>query len=291
MTVVLVHGGVSGVEKLPLPDLSAAVERGSDAQSALDAVELAVNVLEDDPALNAACGAVVNVAGEIELDAGIADGHSGRCGGVANVRVKHPITLARRVLERTPHVLMTGAGAAELGRDMPQLPGPTSEQRARWDRARAANRVGPEHYGAAEQVDTVGAVALDRRGRLAAGASTGGVFGKLVGRVGDSPIFGAGLYASADAAVVGTGVGELFIETLAAFRTGELIAGGMHPQQACEEIIAMLAGRTGEAGGLLALDRDGRQGAAYNGGSWAVAGPDGPINAVQLGAARRAHDA
>jgi L-asparaginase / beta-aspartyl-peptidase len=286
MTVVLVHGGVSGVVKTPLPDLSSAVERGAEAPSALDAVELSVNVLEDNPALNAACGAVVNVEGAVELDAGIADGGTGRLGGVANVSVRHPISLARRVLERTPHVLITGAGAVELGGDMPQLNGPTEEQRRRWATARAAGRVGPAHYGAPDQVDTVGAVALDGRGHLAAGASTGGVFGKLVGRVGDSPIFGAGFYASRDAAVVGTGVGELFIETLAAFRTGALIERGLHPQDACEQIIAMLAARTGEAGGLLALAGDGRRGAAYNGGSWAVAGPDGPIRAAQIGAAR-----
>lgn len=286
MTVVLVHGGVSGVVKLPLPDLSSAVARGSAAATALDAVEMSVKVLEDNPALNAACGAVVNVEGRIELDAGIADGDTARCGGIANVCVKHPISLARRVLEHTPHVLVTGAGAVELGRDMPQLDGPTEEQRERWETAHAAGRVGPGHYGAPEHVDTVGAVALDGRGHLAAGASTGGVFGKLVGRVGDSPIFGAGFYASREAAVVGTGVGELFIETLAAFQTGALIEGGLHPQRACEQIIAMLAGRTGEAGGLLALARDGRRGAAYNGGSWAVAGPDGPIRAAQMGAAR-----
>lgn len=282
MAVVLVHGGVSGLRKQKLPDLSAAVARGFKAEAALDAVELAVRVLEDNPALNAACGAVPNIAGAIELDAGIADGDAGRCGGVANVSVKHPISLARRVLEHTPHVLMTGAGAIKLGADMELLPGPTPEQRRRWEEARAAGRLGPGFYAMAEQVDTVGAVALDDHGRLAAGSSTGGVFGKMVGRVGDSPIFGAGFYASKNAAVVGTGVGELFIETLAAFRTGTLIEDGWAPGDACEEVVSRLANHTGEAGGLLALDNTGRYGAAYIGGSWAVEGPDGPIGPVQI---------
>lgn len=284
MTVVLVHGGVSGVAKESLPDLSASVADGAAQAAALDAVEAAVIVLEDNPALNAACGAVPNIDGAIELDAGLADGHEGRCGGVAGVCVRHPISLARRVLESTPHVLVSGAGAIELGADMEQLPGPTPEQRRRWEVAREQGRLGAKYYGELEQVDTVGAVALDEHGRLAAGSSTGGVFGKLRGRVGDSPIFGAGIYASKAAAVVGTGVGELFIETIAAGRTGALIENGVHPQEACEQIVSMLAGRTGEAAGLLAIDVRGRIGTAFNGGSWAVRGPDGAMDAMRLGA-------
>lgn len=282
MTLVIVHGGVSGIRKEKRPDLSPAIPRGGGARSALDAVESAVRALEDDPELNAARGAVTNTEGAIELEAGIADGNAGRCGGIANVSVRHPISLARRVLEQTPHVLITGAGAVALGADMEQLPGPTPNQLRRWEEARAEGRLGPRHYASPDQVDTVGAVALDDRAWLAAGSSTGGVFGKLPGRVGDSPIFGAGLYASRWAAVVGTGVGELFVEAVAAARTGALIEQGIHPQEACEEMIAMLASRTGEASGLLALDRSGRVGAAFNGGSWAVEGPDGPIEAVNV---------
>jgi beta-aspartyl-peptidase (threonine type) len=303
MTLVLVHGGVSGIARDAVPSLSGAVGRAAGARSALDAVELAVRELEDNPRLNAGCGAALNIDGIIELDAGIADGHEGRCGGVANVSVRHPISLARRVLENTPHVLISGVGAVALGADMERLDGPTEEQRRRWEAARAEGRLGPRHYGAPDHVDTVGAVALDRDGRLAAGSSTGGVFGKLAGRVGDSPIFGAGYYASSEAAVVGTGVGELFIETLAAHRTGTLIESGVSPQEACETVIAMLGARTrrgvasagpqnkgagwagpqkSEAAGLLALDHRGRRGAAYNGGSWAVEGPEGPWPAVRL---------
>jgi L-asparaginase / beta-aspartyl-peptidase len=178
--------------------------------------------------------------------------------------------------------LLAGEGAARLGRDMEQLSGPTDEQLRRWMRARAEERLGPQHYATPEQVDTVGALALDDDGRLAAGSSTGGVFGKLPGRVGDSPIFGAGLYASHFAAVVGTGVGELFMEVLAAFRTGSLIDDGVHPQEACERIIAMLVARTGEPAGLLAVDANGDVGAAFKGGSWAIEGPDGPLHPAAI---------
>jgi L-asparaginase / beta-aspartyl-peptidase len=281
MSIVVVHGGVQGIAKDEAPSLSYAVEAGRKAPNAVDAVELAVCALEDDPTLNAACGAVLNSDGRLELDAGIADGSAGRCGGIANVAVRHPISLARRVLDETPHVLITGAGAIALGADMEQLGGPTEAQRLRWEQARDQGKLGPDHYATPEQVDTVGAIALDDEGHLAAGSSTGGVFGKLPGRVGDSPMFGAGFYASEKAAVVGTGVGELFIELLAAYRVGVLIERGMDPQHACNEILELLVARTGEAAGLLALDSRGRVGAAFNGGSWAVAGPDGPIQATK----------
>ncbi|MDQ3951821.1 MAG: isoaspartyl peptidase/L-asparaginase, partial [Actinomycetota bacterium] len=133
------------------------------------------------------------------------------------------------------------------------------------------------------EVDTVGAVALDGAGALAAGSSTGGVFGKMPGRMGDSAIFGAGHYASKVVAVVGTGVGEMFLETLACARAAMLIEAGVHPQSACEDVVSLLAERAPLPAGLLALDRAGRHGAAYRGGSWDVEGPDGPVEAARLG--------
>ena len=282
MTTVVVHGGVSGVARRELPPLDHALARAVHLARALDAVESAVTALEDDPALNAGYGAVLNIDGELELDAGIADGASRRAAGIAGVSLRHPISLARRVLETTPHVLVTGAGACALGSDMEKLNDTTPEQRERWQRARAAGRLTPEHFAAAEHVDTVGAVALDGGGRLAAGSSTGGVFGQMPGRVGDAPVFGAGVYASPDAAAVGTGVGELFLQTLACLRVGELIEDGMDPQQACEAVIASLGKRSSAAAGVLALDARGRIGAAYRGGAWAVTGPEGPIEAHRL---------
>jgi len=281
VTIVYVHGGVSGLEN-PEPDLSGFVTVGAAHGTCLDAVERAVRELEDDPRFNAGFGSVLNTEGGVEMDAGIVAGATGRFGGVANVTVRHPISLARRVAEQTPHVLITGNGASHLGRDMEQLADTTEEERRRWEKARSAGNLGAWSYGSPEHVDTVGAISLDQDGELAAASSTGGVFGKLPGRVGDSPVLGAGLYASARVAVLGTGVGELFLETMAAFRVGALIENGATPQEACEEIIRLIRSRSDATAGLMALDVRGDFGAAYRGGSWAVAGPDGNVPVVRM---------
>jgi beta-aspartyl-peptidase (threonine type) len=281
---VYVHGGVSGTAKEP-QSLDAAVRAGASAPHSLDGVQAAVVVLEDDPALNAGFGAVLSRAGTIELDAGIADGETGRCAGVANVRTKNPVVLARAVLERTPHALLAGAGAEALAAEMglPQLNETTEEQRARYERAVSEGLLDLERYGAPEFVDTVGAVAVDTRGSPAAASSTGGVFGKLPGRIGDAPVFGAGYYASRGAAVVGTGVGEEFLRSLACLRVARQIEYGESPQAACEKAIAELRQEgAGETAGLLAIDREGLVGAAFRGASWSIEGPEGPIAPVQL---------
>ena len=282
MSVVFVHGGVAGVSKPQRVSLADGVARGVARRRALDAVEAAVIALEDHPALNAGYGAVLNLAGGIELDAGISDGVTGRAGGVGNVTVAHPVTLARLVLEETPHVLITGAGAAALGAGMDTVEA-TPEEVTRWEDARAQGRLDVGRFGDPVEVDTVGAVALGEGGGLAAASSTGGVFGKMPGRMGDSAIFGAGHYASKAAAVVGTGVGEMFLEALACARAGMLIEAGAHPQEACEAVVRLLGERAALPAGLLALDRAGRHGAAFRGGSWDVEGPDGPVEAARLG--------
>jgi L-asparaginase / beta-aspartyl-peptidase len=278
------HGGVSGTAKKTLPRLDYAVRAGIEARNALDAVETAIRAMEDDPALNAGWGSVLDRDGRLELDAGIAVS-PGNPGAVASVRVRHPISLARMVMEQTPHVLLTGEGAVRaaeaLGLEI--LEDTTPEQRERWERARAGGKLDLANYGAAEHVDTVGAVAVDNEGRVAAGSSTGGVFGKLPGRVGDAPIFGAGFYAGDSCAVVGTGVGELFMRTLACLRVAQLIAAGREPMDACVSVMGEIRKREGPAtAGLLALDSRGNVGAAYRGGSWAVEGPDGIFEPVKL---------
>ncbi|MGI8407764.1 MAG: isoaspartyl peptidase/L-asparaginase family protein [Actinomycetota bacterium] len=278
MSVLFVHGGVSGLGRSRVPSLRAAFDRATG--SALDMIESAVCALEDHPELNAGSGAVLDREGRLELDAGISVGH-GRTAGVANVAVRHPISLARRVLESTPHVLITGEGAISLGADMKTIY-PSPEQLERWEKAAAAGELSPETYGSPEHVDTVGAVALDDEGTLAAGSSTGGVFGKLPGRVGDAPIFGAGIYTSSHVAVVGTGVGEIFLRTLACARVANLVEAGASPQEACEEIVSFLGTEADTASGLLALDAKGQVGAAFRGGSWAVEGPDGPLQPMRL---------
>jgi len=282
MTLVYVHGGVSGLPKTPA-DIAHALS-GCAELPPLEAVERAVTALEDDPALNAGYGAVLNRAGEVELDAGIAQGSSGEVGAVACVNVKNPIRLARVVLETTPHLLLAGRGAEQLAeeRGLARLEDTTSEQRRRWSAARDAGELVPGAYAQPEHVDTVGAVAVDKTGHVSAGSSTGGVFGKLPGRVGDSPVFGAGFYASPLVAVVGTGVGEVFLQNLACLRVAQLTEDGASVQKACESIVAKLASTGAAAAGLLAVDSEGHLGAAYCGGSWGVWGPDGQVTAAKV---------
>jgi L-asparaginase / beta-aspartyl-peptidase len=282
---LFVHGGVSGAKK-EHHSMAGAVRAGRAAGPPLEAVQAAVVVLEDDPALNAGYGSVLCRDGTLELDAGIADGPTNRCAGVANVRVKNPIVLARAVMEETPHSLLTGAGAASFAREkgIPPLKGTTPEQIERYERAQREGTLGFESYGAPEHVDTVGAVAVDGRGRPAAASSTGGVFGKLPGRVGDAPVFGAGYYASEHVAVVGTGVGEEFLKSLACYLAAREIERGESPQAACESVVDELVRNGARAtAALLALDSEGRPGAAYSGASWSVEGPDGPGEAVRVG--------
>lgn len=280
MKTLYVHGGVSGTAKPPY-DLAAAVTAGLLRATALDIVEAAVRVLEDDEGLNAGFGSVLTIDGTVELDAGIADGSRGTFGAVIGVSVANPITLARRVLDQTPHVMLAGAGASRLGEDMPQVAVSQTQVDA-WKHAVDEGHLEPENFGVAEQVDTVGAVAVDDNGVAAAGSSTGGVRGKMRGRVGDSPVFGAGYYASGSAAVVATGVGERFLETLACERTGRAIDAGTSPQDACEEVIRYMGHRSDNSAGLLAVDAEGRVGAAYRGASWSIHGPDGFFTATRL---------
>ena len=287
---IFVHGGVSGVAKELSTSLRPAVEVGTACSAAVDAVEAAVASLEDEPSLNAGYGAALNAAGELELDAGVAyttrsraAGTSIVAGAVAGVQVRNPIRVARVVAEQTPHVLMVGAGANRLAREagLEAMEDTTPQQRERWRRAVAEREFDPERFGEADHVDTVGAIALDDDGNLAAASSTGGVFGQLAGRVGDAPLFGAGFYVSRDVAVVGTGVGEAFIETLACRSVGDAVARGVPVLDACLGTIRDLATHTTSAG-VLALDREGRVGAAYIGGAWRVEGPDGVVRPDEI---------
>jgi beta-aspartyl-peptidase (threonine type) len=189
--------------------------------SSLDTVEAVVRRLEDDPLFNAGRGAVYTSAGTHELDASIMNGADLACGAVASVRtVQNPVSLARRVMESTPHVLLVGAGAEEFARaqGIPVVPQSYFSTPARWEQwQRVRQQPAAVHPG------TVGAVALDRRGNLAAATSTGGLTNKRWGRVGDSALIGAGTYADdRSCAVSATGKGEEFIRRGAA-RTVSLL--------------------------------------------------------------------
>jgi isoaspartyl peptidase/L-asparaginase-like protein (Ntn-hydrolase superfamily) len=258
--MVYVHGGVSGTSKPPT-SLAHSLVVAINAATALDAVEEAVCRLEDDPELNAGWGSVLNHDGAIELDAGIADGATGHAGGVVGVSVRHPISLARRVMTSTPHVLMAGEGAMALGESMDVLETTTESQIQRYKRALDQGRLDGLHYGRDEHVDTVGAVALDSNGDFAAASSTGGVFGKLAGRVGDSAIFGAGTWAHPlTCAVSATGDGEPFLRALFAHQIhARMLHGRQDLAAAARDALAVVrdaGGRGGaicvDAGGLIA---------------------------------------
>jgi beta-aspartyl-peptidase (threonine type) len=244
--------------------------------SSLDAVEAAINVMEDDPLFNAGRGAVITADGRIELDAAIMDGATLKAGAVAGLHtVRNPIDLARAVMERSPHVMMIGEGAETFARQnglqmVEESYFWTPNRRQQWERMRMqdslrADSVRRAGQGAAWAVPderkwgTVGAVALDQQGNLAAGTSTGGMMMKRFGRVGDVPIIGAGTYANnRSCAVSATGHGEFFIRNTVAHSICALMEYGGLPLQAAADSIVMrqLVAQQGE-GGVIAMDRQG----------------------------------
>lgn len=274
---IMVHGGAGdrtpeGVNTGALDDprlegarraCAAGAEVLAGGGTALDAVEAAVRALEDDPLFNAGTGSTLTSAGDVELDASIMDGASLRCGAVAVVKdVKNPVSLARAVMERTEHVMLAGPAASAFAREagIPAHPNGllvTPAQRARWEAARAG--------AAASKTGTVGAVARDLHGHLAAATSTGGMAMKLPGRVGDTPLVGCGTYADdALAAVSCTGHGERIIPLTLARHVADRVGAGRPAQAAAEEGIALLGRRTQGTGGLIVVAPDGTLGFAYN---------------------------
>ena len=252
--------------------------------SALDAVTLAVELLEDCPLFNAGHGAVFTHAETHELDAAVMDGATLRAGAVGCVtRVRRPVRAARAVMEHTDHVLLVGAGAEALAQRLGlELVPPnyfsTDARREQLHRAQAADKTLLDHDAlslagqAAAPLDegrklgTVGAVALDARGNLAAATSTGGMTNKQPGRVGDSPLIGAGTYAdNRTAAVSCTGTGEMFIRTVAAFDVCARMAyGGLSLQAAAEQVVMNALPAIAGRGGLIALDAQGNLSMPFN---------------------------
>jgi len=223
----------------------------AEGASSVDAVEQVIRVLEDHPLFNAGRGAVLNADGDAELDASIMDGRDKSCGAVAAVRrVKNPISLARLVMSSTRHILLAGDGAERFAAQMQvELVEPEYFRVSRGPDG--SSRKGSSLIG------TVGCVALDRRGNLAAGTSTGGLKGKMVGRVGDSPIIAAGTYAdNATCAVSGTGIGEQFIRHAVAY---DISARMAYREASLEEAVHVQLFerlRPGD-GGIIAVDRNG----------------------------------
>jgi beta-aspartyl-peptidase (threonine type) len=301
---IVVHGGAGVIERPalgPKGDAAyrAALTKGIEAGakvldgggSALDAVETVLNIFEDDPLFNAGRGAVFTAEGKNELDSSIMDGSNLKAGAVASVtRTRHPISLARAVMEKSPYVMMVGSGADAFGArsGLEQVDPSFFFTEARWQSlvkqlTTEGKPVPPRPAGAPppgvvapvafydEGADprshgTTGVVALDRQGNIAAGTSTGGLQGKMPGRVGDSPIIGAGTYASNQScAVSATGTGEYFIRLGVAREICNLVAfKGMPIQQAADEVIHHELETLHGDGGVIALTPDGQTAFSFN---------------------------
>ena len=243
--------------------------------SALDATEAAVRVFEEDPLFNAGKGAVFNSAGVNEMDAAIMDGKTLRAGTVANLEhVKHPIALARAVMEKSPHVMMAGPGAEAFAKEhaIELVDAKYFFTQERWDalqkvKASEKGANGDKKFYLSDQDlhGTVGAVALDRNGNLAAATSTGGKTGKLPGRVGDTPIIGAGTYANnATCAVSGTGDGEFFIMATAAHDVSAMMEYRRKTLQEASIAVIDKIAKLGGSGGMIAIDRAGNISLPFN---------------------------
>lgn len=280
--VIAIHGGAGAISRANLsPErereyveaLSAIAGAGQKmleaGASALETVTEAVRLLEECPLFNAGIGSVFTADGTHELDACIMDGHALQVGAVAGIKhLRNPVLAARRVLEHSPHVLLIGEGAERfaVANGMEKVANDLFSTEFRFEQLRQAKIAGEtvlDHSGAPlderSKMGTVGAVALDVDGNLAAATSTGGMTNKLPGRVGDSPLIGAGCYANnASVAVSCTGTGEVFMRTLAAYDISALMEyGGLSLQEACERVVMEKLPALGGSGGLIAIDREG----------------------------------
>lgn len=297
--IIIVHGGAGAwdIDANRIQQAVAACQKAASVgytllkenKSALDAVEMAVRILEDEPTLDAGTGSYLNANGEIEMDALIMDGRTLDLGAVAAVqRVKHPISLARRVMTDTEHALLVGDGAGAFA-DTIGFP------RCQLQDLLVGTEL--EHYLKLQQDpsyktvnifsedeamgDTVGAVALDVDNNIAAATSTGGTRKKLPGRVGDSPLVGSGGYAdNRSAGVSATGHGESLMKVLISKQVCDLVLQGSSAQAACETAVQLLAERVDGKGGLIAIDFQGRVGFAFNTAAmpYAFISGDGELN-------------
>lgn len=286
--VIAIHGGAGAItraqlspekELLYIKALSEIVEAGQAlleaGGTALDAVTEAVRMLEEYPLFNAGIGAVFTHDGTHELDACIMDGNTLEAGAVAGVsHIRNPILAARQVLEHSPHVLLIGKGAENFAEQQglePVSPDIFFTQQ-RWDQlqlARASQQTVLDHdepINPGTKFGTVGAVALDQYGNLAAATSTGGMTNKMPGRVGDSPIIGAGCYANnANVAVSCTGTGEVFMKTLAAYDIAALMEyAGLSLHQATERVVMEKLPALEGSGGVIAIDSEGNVALPFN---------------------------
>ena len=287
--VIAIHGGAGAITRSQLSQeqelryiqaLSDIVETGQrmleDGRSALDVVTEAVRLLEECPLFNAGIGAVYTRDETHELDACVMDGNTLNAGAVAGVsHLRNPILAARLVMEHSPHVMMIGEGAENfaIAQGMERVSADifsTPERYAQLLAAQSAGETVLDHSATPldenNKMGTVGAVALDMFGNLAAATSIGGMTNKLPGRVGDSPLVGAGCYANnASVAVSCTGTGEVFIRALAAYDIAALMDyGGLSLSEACERVVMEKLPALGGSGGLIAIDHEGNVALPFN---------------------------
>lgn len=282
MIALVVHGGAWDIPD----DMADAHRHGvqkalmigfavlSDGGSAVDAVEAAITILEDDETFDAGTGSFLNLAGEVELDASIMEGRSLRAGAVASVQnIKNPISLARKIMEESDHILLTGKGALRFAKEhgmksCRQDDLITEREILRWREWQKKKNMSVQEAFRKKKVplDTVGAVALDKAGNIASGTSTGGTPNKFPGRVGDSPIIGAGTYAdNAVGGVSSTGWGEALIKVVMAKSVLDFMERNSgNPSKAALEGVNMLERKVQGYGGVIALNMEGEIGMAYN---------------------------
>ena len=294
--MLLVHGGAWAIPEPMRAAHEAGVRRAAahgyalldQGASAVESVAAAVTMLEDDETFDAGRGAFLTRDGRVQLDALLMEGATLRAGGVACVeRLRNPIRAAQLVLEKSPHVYFVGEGAEAFAAEHGMMLIPNRElvvprEEANLRAAQAREKAGlPDATFAGDVLashDTVGAVALDRDGNLAAGTSTGGTLNKAPGRVGDSSLIGCGCYADNESAAVSlTGWGEPIMKLVLGKRAADDVERGTPPQTAGENAIRYLHARLGGHGGIIVMDRQGRFGVAHNtpAMAWALASAPG----------------
>ena len=283
--IIAIHGGAGVIEREHITDelekqyragLERALKEGyavlKKNGSSLDAVQAAVMALEDDPLFNAGKGSVLTHEGKCEMDAAIMDGTTGRAGAVAGITgVKNPIALAKLVIEKSGHVLLAGKGAEEFARENKvrfesEEYFLTEQRRKQWETVKDSSEILLDHSKTGDKkFGTVGAVAIDANGNLAAATSTGGMTNKRWGRIGDTPLIGAGTFADKTVAVSCTGHGEFFIRHVVAHEVSALMRyKSMSLQQACDEVLFKQLLPAGGEGGLIAVDKDGNFALPFN---------------------------
>jgi beta-aspartyl-peptidase (threonine type) len=297
---MLVHGGAWAIPDdtvdAHLQGVVAAAAAGFDTMhrggSCLDAVEAAVASMEDDETFDAGRGSFLNMDGRVQLDACMMDGATLRAGGVGCVEhIRNPVSAAKKILTESPHVYFVGSGAERFAQEHgielcanDDLIIPREVERLREAKQQGYLQM-PDEFGPMRSHDTVGAVALDGEGNIAAATSTGGTLNKAPGRVGDSSLIGCGCYAdNLSAAVSTTGWGEPMMKLVLSKWTADRVEQGAAPQEAAQRALYYLKSRLGGHGGIILIDRRGRVGVAHNTPrmAWALVSEDSASSGIKF---------